>query len=252
MRFAALGSGSRGNAILVNYRSTLLMVDCGLSVKATEARLRMLDCEPGDVTALLVTHEHSDHIQGVAALATRHGVPVWMTAGTAMSPAVRSLSRINLFRGDVSLEIGSIRVQPFPVPHDAREPTQFSFEAGGRKLGVLTDTGYITPHIRERLQGCDALAVEFNHDLDSLKRGPYPPYVKARICSDLGHLSNAQAAQLMREVGHAGLQWVAALHLSKKNNSSALVRDALVERLPTPFPLHIADQDQPIGWIAID
>ncbi len=252
MRFASLGSGSRGNAILVNFRSTLLMVDCGLSLKATVSRLKMLDCRPADVSALLVTHEHSDHIQGVAALATRHGVPVWMTPGTAMSPAARKLTHINHLRGDESLEIGSILVQPFPVPHDAREPAQFSFEAGGRKLGVLTDTGYITPHIRMRLQGCDAIAVEFNHDLDSLQRGPYPAYLKARIASSLGHLSNDQAAQLMAEVEHPGLQWIAALHLSGKNNAPALVRDTLARSLPRECPLHIAAQDQPSGWISID
>ena len=194
MRFASLGSGSRGNAVLVNFGSTLLMVDCGLSLRAAKTRMGMLDCAPADVSALLVTHEHSDHIQGVATLATRHDVPVWMTPGTAMSPAVRKLSHINRLRSDEALEIGSIRVQPFPVPHDAREPAQFSFEAGGRKLGVLTDTGYITPHIRMRLEGCDAIAVEFNHDLDSLRRGPYPPHVKDRIASSLGHLSNDQAA----------------------------------------------------------
>ena len=252
MKFASLGSGSRGNAILVNFRSTLLMVDCGLSLRATEARLQMLNCRPADVSALLVTHEHSDHIQGVAALASRYGVPVWMTPGTAMSPAVSRLSNINPLRADEPLEIGSIRVQPFPVPHDAREPTQFSFEAGGRKLGVLTDTGYITPHIRRRLQGCDAIAVEFNHDVDSLWHGPYPAHVKERIASSLGHLSNDQAARLMAEIDHQGLQWIAALHLSGKNNTPALVRETLNRNVSRQCPLHIAAQDQPTGWIAID
>ena len=252
MRFASLGSGSRGNAVLVNFGSTLLMVDCGLSLRAAETRMRMLDCGPADVSALLVTHEHSDHIQGVATLATRHGVPVWMTPGTAMSPAVSKLDHINHLRGDGTLEIGSIRVRPFPVPHDAREPAQFSFEAGGRKLGVLTDTGYITPHIRKRLEGCDAIAVEFNHDLDSLRSGPYPAYVKDRIASSLGHLSNDQAAKLMADMEHPGLQWIAALHLSGKNNSPMMVRESLARSLPRECPLHIAAQDQPTGWIPID
>ena len=240
MRFASLGSGSRGNAVLVNHRSTLLMVDCGLSLKATEARLELVDCTPAEVTALLVTHEHSDHIQGVSRLASRHGIPVWMTPGTATCPAVRNLSHIHHLRNDEAVEIGSIRVQPFPVPHDAREPTQFAFEAGGRKLGLLTDTGFITPHIRTRLEACDAIAVEFNHDLDSLHRGPYPASVKARIASSLGHLSNDQAAQLMVDVHHPGLQWVTALHLSGRNNSPSLVREALAARLPGELPLHIA------------
>ena len=238
--------------MLVQFRSTLLMVDCGLTIKAAESRLAELGFDPGDVTALLVTHEHADHIQGVAGFALRHGIPVWMTPGTAMSRAVRRLTHINRLRGHDQLEIGSIRVQPFPVPHDAREPTQYCFQAGGRKLGVLTDTGYITPHIREHLQGCDAIAVEFNHDADSLRSGPYPPALKARIASSLGHLSNDQAAELLTDVAHPRLQWVTALHLSGKNNTPAMVREALAERLPNRCPLHIATQDQPTGWIHID
>ena len=252
MRFASLGSGSRGNAMLVQFRSTLLMVDCGLTIKAAESRLQELGFSPGEVTALLVTHEHSDHIQGVAGFALRHAVPVWMTPGTAMSHAVRRLAHINRFRGHERLEIGSIQVQPFPVPHDAREPAQYCFRAGGRKLGVLTDTGWITPHIRQRLQGCDAIAVEFNHDAQSLHGGPYPPALKARIASSLGHLSNDQAAQLVSDVAHPQLQWVTALHLSSKNNTPALVREAVADRLPHGCPLHVATQDQPIGWIHID
>ena len=252
MRFASLGSGSRGNAMLVQFRSTLLMVDCGLTIKGAESRLLELGFAPGDVTALLVTHEHADHIKGVAGFASRHGMPVWMTPGTAKSRAVRKLTHINRLRGDEPLEIGSIQVQPFPVPHDAREPAQYCFRAGGRKLAVLTDTGYITPHIRAQLQGCDAIAVEFNHDVDSLRSGPYPPALKARIASSLGHLSNDQAAQLMSEVAHPRLQWVAALHLSGKNNTPGLVRASLAERLPDGCPLHIATQDRPTGWIHID
>ena len=228
------------------------MVDCGLSLKAAKERLATLDCRPGDVTALLVTHEHSDHIQGVAGFATRHDVPVWMTPGTALSVAVRKLAHINRFHCHERLDIGSIRVQPFPVPHDAREPVQFSFQAGGRKLGVLTDTGHVTSHIRQRLQGCDAIAVEFNHDADSLRRGPYPQSLKARIASPLGHLSNAQAAELTAEVGHSELQWVAALHLSEKNNSPALVRGALAEKLRHAHRLYVATQDEPTGWITVD
>ncbi len=252
MRFASLGSGSRGNAILVNFRSTLLMVDCGLSLKAAVSRMETLGCGPADVSALLVTHEHSDHIRGVATFASRHDVPVWMTPGTAMSPAVSELPQLNRLRSDESLEFGSITVRPFPVPHDAREPAQFAFEAGGRKLGVLTDTGHITPHIRRRLQGCDAIAVEFNHDLESLQRGPYPESVKARIASSLGHLSNDQAAQLLAEVEHPGLQWVAALHLSGKNNTPERVRESLAQSLCRDYPLHIAAQDRSSGWIPID
>ena len=253
LRFASLGSGSRGNAVLVESGSTLLMVDCGLTLKAAEARLRGLGRHPRDVDALLVTHEHSDHIQGVARFARRHGTSVWMTPGTASSGAARKLAHINTFSCHRRLEIGSIDVQPFPVPHDAREPAQFAFQAGGRKLGILTDTGHITSHIKERLTRCDAIALECNHDLDTLWRGSYPEHLKSRVASSLGHLNNGQSAALLDAVGHPGLQWVVALHLSEKNNTPDLVHRSLAERLHHPKQsLHVATQDDPSDWIAID
>jgi phosphoribosyl 1,2-cyclic phosphodiesterase len=239
--------------MLVESSSTLLMVDCGLSVKAVEKRLGVLGRHPRDVDALLVTHEHSDHIQGVARFAARHGTPVWMTPGTASSSAARKLTQINTFNYHRELKIGAIDVQPFPVPHDAREPSQFVFRAGDRKLGILTDTGHITAHICERLEGCDALALECNHDLDTLWSGAYPEHLKARVASSLGHLNNSQTADLLGAVGHRELQWVVALHLSEKNNSPDLVHKSLVERLDHPRQsLHVATQDEPSGWIAID
>ncbi len=239
--------------MLVESSSTLLMVDCGLSVKAVEKRLGGLGRHPRDVDALLVTHEHSDHIQGVARFAARHGTPVWMTPGTASSSAARKLTQINTFNYHRELKIGVIDVQPFPVPHDAREPSQFVFRAGDRKLGILTDTGHITAHICERLEGCDALALECNHDLDTLWSGAYPEHLKARVASSLGHLNNSQTADLLGAVGHRELQWVVALHLSEKNNSPDLVHKSLVERLDHPRQsLHVATQDEPSGWIAID
>ena len=239
--------------MLVESSSTLLMVDCGLSVKAVEKRLGGLGRHPRDVDALLVTHEHSDHIQGVARFAARHGTPVWMTPGTASSGAARKLTKINTFNCHRELKIGAIDVQPFPVPHDAREPSQFVFRAGDRKLGILTDTGHITAHICERLEGCDALALECNHDLDTLWSGAYPEHLKARVASSLGHLNNSQTADLLGAVGHRELQWVVALHLSEKNNSPDLVHKSLVERLDHPRQsLHVATQDEPSGWIEID
>ena len=253
LRFASLGSGSRGNAVLVESGSTLVMVDCGLALRAVEKRLHGLGRHPRDVDALLVTHEHSDHIQGVARFAARHGTPVWMTPGTASSRAAGKLTRINTFNCHRELKIGMIDVQPFPVPHDAREPAQFVFRAGDRKLGILTDTGHITAHIRERLERCDALALECNHDLDALWSGAYPEPLKARVASSLGHLNNAQAAELLDAVGHRELQWVVALHLSEKNNTPDLVYESLANRLDHPSQsLHVATQDEPSAWIEIE
>jgi len=253
LRFASLGSGSRGNALLVELNDTLLMVDCGLTLKATQQRFDALGREPRDVKALLVTHEHADHIQGVARFARRFGTPVWMTAGTAAAGATSSLTRLHTFSVHRKLSFGEMEVQPFPVPHDAREPAQFIFHGGGRRLGVLTDTGYITSHISDRLTGCDAIALECNHELAMLMSGGYPASLKRRIASQRGHLSNDQAAGLLDAVGHQELQWVIALHLSEQNNSSGHVRESLSQRLRgSGQTVHIASQHQPSEWLTVE
>jgi phosphoribosyl 1,2-cyclic phosphodiesterase len=252
LRFASLGSGSRGNSLLIELNETLLMVDCGLSLKAVEERLRVLGRTPLDVTALLVTHEHADHIQGVARFARRYNTPVWMTPGTGSTAATTGISRRHTLNCHRELEIGEITVQPFPVPHDAREPCQFAFAGAGRRLGVLSDTGHITSHITERLAGCDALALEANHDLEALRRGPYPASVKQRVASSLGHLNNTQAAQLVETVNHPELQWVVALHISEQNNSHDTVRDFLTPALTRgEQSLHLAEQNTPSEWLEI-
>ncbi len=252
LRFASLGSGSRGNAVLVESDSTLLMVDCGLTLKAVEERLRTLDRDPQDIKALLVTHEHSDHIKGVPSFVRRHSTPVWMTHGTAASAAAQKLTKVHVFNCDQILNIGSFEVKPFTVPHDAREPVQFVFQADCRKLGMLTDTGHITPHITKHLANCDALALECNHDIDTLRNGVYPERLKARVASSYGHLNNGQVVGLLDAVGHKDLQWVMALHLSEQNNSFDLVCKALAEKLAKPNQsLHVATQNEPSEWIEI-
>lgn len=229
------------------------MVDCGLARRTVEERLGTLGRSPLDVTALLVTHEHGDHSQGVGTFSRRYGTPICATPGTAAAipgtKGARGSKQINCHR---ELEIGSIAVEPYPVPHDAREPCQFVFRAGGRRLGVLTDTGHVTPLITDRLTGCDALAVECNHDLKMLHEGDYPPSVKARVASPYGHLNNAQTARLLESVQHGGLQWVVALHLSERNNSDGRARQAIDPILgPCGLKLDIATQDTPTAWFEI-
>jgi len=251
LRFASLGSGSRGNASLVEFGSTLLMIDCGLPLKVVEARLRAVGREPRDVTALLVTHEHNDHAHGVASFARRYNTPLWMTAGTAS--AIGGLANVSLLSPHRGLTIGAVDVQPYPVPHDAREPCQFVLAAGGRRVGILTDAGHVTAHMCERLAPCDAVAVECNHDLDSLLSGPYPESLKTRIASRFGHLNNAQTTELLGRLDRARLQWIVALHLSEQNNSPERVRAALGPALEDArYPLHLATQDTPTDWLAID
>jgi phosphoribosyl 1,2-cyclic phosphodiesterase len=251
LRFTSLGSGSRGNASLVEFGSTLLMIDCGLPCKVVEERLQAVDRQPRDVTAILVTHEHTDHAQGVATFTKRHNTPVWTTPGTAS--ALPTITRIQHLSSHRELTIGGINVQPYPVPHDAREPCQFTFTAAGRRLGMLTDAGHITPHMYERLGACDALALECNHDLASLQRGPYPDALKARVASRFGHLNNDQTTELLSRLDSARVQWVMGLHLSERNNSPEHVRAALKPALEKAlYPLHLATQDAPTPWLALD
>jgi phosphoribosyl 1,2-cyclic phosphodiesterase len=251
LRFASLGSGSRGNAALVEFGSTLLMIDCGLPRKAVEERVRALDREPRDVTAILVTHEHADHAQGVAKFARRYNTPLWMTPGTAS--ALPQLRRVNTLSCHRELAIGGIDVRPYPVPHDAREPCQFTFGAGGRRLGMLTDAGHVTPHMLEQLTGCDALALECNHDLPSLTNGPYPEALKARVASRFGHLNNGQTTELLQRLDPTRVQWVMGLHLSETNNTPEQVRATLKPALEKArYPLHLATQDAPTSWLTLD
>jgi len=253
VRFASLASGSRGNALLVEHDATLVMVDCGLGIKALEQRLRAVGREPRDLTAVLLTHEHSDHVRGIGAFARRYDVPIWSTAGTAAAASLTGLPRLRVFSGGRPLELGAMTIEPFTVPHDAREPCQFVFATDRRRLALLTDTGHVTEHVRERLTGLDAIAVEFNHDLDALWAGSYPEAIKRRIASSLGHLNNGQAAELLRGLDNDALQWVMALHVSEANNSRECVAGALSMALGDAHDAvaHHARQDEPSGWLEI-
>jgi phosphoribosyl 1,2-cyclic phosphodiesterase len=251
LRFISLGSGSRGNASLVEFGSTVLMVDCGLPCKVVEERLAAVDRQPRDVTAILVTHEHTDHAQGVATFTKRHNTPVWTTPGTAS--ALPTITRVRHLSCHRSLTIGAIEVQPYPVPHDAREPCQFTFAANGRRLGMLTDAGYVTPHMVERLKECDALALECNHDLPSLQNGPYPDSLKARVASRFGHLNNQQTTELVQRLDVTRVQWLLGLHLSERNNTPEHVRSTLRPALENArYPFHLASQDAPTAWLSVE
>ena len=251
MRFAYLGSGSRGNAAVVEAGDTLVLIDCGFSVKETRKRLARLDKVPEDLTAILVTHEHSDHFSGVARLSKRYSIPVWLTPGTHAATGER-VAEPRLFDCHGSFTLAAVTVEPVPVPHDAREPCQYVLSDGRRRIGVLTDTGHITPHIRKSYSHCDALAVECNHDRDLLENGPYPVALKRRVGGRLGHLSNAQTAELVGEVVHSGLKHVVAVHLSAQNNTPDHARDALSEALDcSPGDITVADQDDGMGWLDV-
>ncbi|MBI4998261.1 MAG: MBL fold metallo-hydrolase [Rhodocyclales bacterium] len=248
MRFASLGSGSRGNALVVEAGRTRILLDCGFGPRELARRLARAGLAPGDLDAILVTHEHADHVGGVAACARRYAIDVFLTHGTLGAAPLADVS-VEVIDGHTPFAIGDIEVLPFPVPHDAREPTQFVFADGARQLGVLTDAGCVTPHMVEMLSGCAALVIECNHDAAMLAAGRYPPHLKRRIAGRFGHLDNAAAADLLARVDRSRLRHVVAAHLSQENNTPALAMAALAAVLDcAPDWLAVADQDSGCDW----
>ena len=258
MRFASLGSGSEGNALLVeedgSERPSRVLLDCGFSLKETERRLARLGLGPAALSAIVVTHEHGDHISGVFKLARRYALPVFATHGTVRSSDQHEIDGVDLHYcvPGRDFAIGSLVVTPYAVPHDAREPVQYLFSNGRRRLGVLTDAGSPTAHIVERLSGCHALVLECNHDRDLLRQSNYPPSLKARIAGPYGHLANDIAAEILGRIDRSVLGVVIAAHLSRTNNSPALAQAALASVLGSSTGwVRVADQDAGWDWTAV-
>jgi phosphoribosyl 1,2-cyclic phosphodiesterase len=252
-RFASLGSGSRGNATLVEAGDTRVLVDCGYPAREFSARCERLGFDPGSLNAILVTHEHGDHMRGVGAVARRFGVPVWMSHGTWHAADYGAIAELNRFASHAGgFTLGELNIEPVPVPHDAREPTQFVFGYRGSRFGLLTDLGSITPKVVAAFARVDALLLECNHDPDMLASGPYPPSLQARVGGRYGHLNNGQAADLLRRIDHGRLRHLVAGHLSEKNNSPELAREALLavsDRLCDC--LSLLGQDESSDWFAL-
>ena len=251
MRFASLGSGSRGNALVVESGATRILVDCGFSTRVTLTRLARLGLAPEDIDAVLVTHEHSDHLHGVAGFCGRFGIPVFLTHGThiALPDAGGGLPEHRLIDSHRPFAINDLHIQPFPVPHDAREPVQFVFSDGDVQLGVLTDCGTVTAHIIAMLKKCDALVLECNHDADLLAASRYPFVLRQRIAGDYGHLGNHQAAELLERIEQGRLRHVVAAHLSEESNRPKLAAAALAEALNcTADWIGVADQESGCDW----
>jgi phosphoribosyl 1,2-cyclic phosphodiesterase len=251
MRFASLGSGSRGNSLVVDAGDTKLLIDCGFSARAALARLARLTILPEDLSGILVTHEHSDHAAGIFRFSACFGIPVYMTHGThaMVSQEARPPAECRPIDGHAKFSVDGIEVTPFPVPHDAREPVQFVVSDGQCRLGVLTDCGAITPHVAATLNGCQALVLECNHDPGLLAASDYPALLKRRIAGGFGHLCNAQAASLLRRIDTAALRHVVAAHLSEQNNRPGLARNALAQALGCAEDwIGVASQEGGIGW----
>ncbi|MFM8466839.1 MAG: MBL fold metallo-hydrolase [Oxalobacteraceae bacterium] len=254
MRFASLGSGSEGNALLISASSgattTHLMLDCGFVTREVERRIARFDVDPARLAGILVTHEHSDHVGGAFRLARRYRLPVWLSHGTFEAvQADASGVEVRFCRDAETFTVGDMQITPYTVPHDAREPLQYVATDGHRKLGVLTDIGRATPHVIDSLAACDALLLEFNHDSEMLAKSAYPASLKTRIAGPLGHLSNAHAADLLEAIDKSRLKKLVAAHLSKKNNTPELARAAVDRVVSRDIEVQIASQEQGFEWI---
>ena len=248
MQFASLGSGSKGNATLVRAGATLIMVDCGFSLRQTLQRLERLAVAPQQLDAILVTHEHSDHSSGVAALSRKFEIPVYLTHGTAGTGRCEDNFIEHCFNCGDSFRIGELDIRAVAVPHDAAEPCQYRFTWGERNLGILTDLGSLTPHVVENFRDCHSLLLEFNHDLEMLMEGPYPAHLKRRVAGDWGHLNNDQAAELLRQIDGDNLQQLVVGHISEKNNSRHRAEAALLSALASLDKVVFAEQAGGFDW----
>lgn len=251
MRFGCLGSGSKGNAWLVEAGDTRILVDCGFGVRETGRRMGRLGIEVASLSAILVTHEHSDHGRGAAKVAQAARCPVWLSHGsqTMLEAMGEAPTSPRILAGHQVFAVGDLEITPYPVPHDAREPVQFLFSDGDRRFGLLTDAGHVTAHMERVLEGCEALALECNHDVAKLEAGSYPAALKRRILGRYGHLDNAAAAALLARVAGPGLKHVVAAHLSEENNAPELARSALAGALGCEEHwIGVADQEDGLNW----
>jgi len=257
LRFCSLGSGSTGNATLVEGSSgtttTRLLIDCGFSLKELENRLALRELALADIDALFITHEHADHVGCALALARRQPLRLCMSRGTWQAIASPDAAGIEFVRDGERVAVGDLELVPYTVPHDAREPLQLVCGDGAVRLGVLTDTGAPTPYLLRRLEGCEALVLECNHDPDLLAASSYPPALKARIAGAYGHLGNDAATRILAWLAHGGLRHVVAAHLSEMNNTKALAQAALGQALgASAAEVVVADPVSGFGWLTVD
>jgi phosphoribosyl 1,2-cyclic phosphodiesterase len=256
IRFKSLGSGSSGNATVVQARSGTqvahLLVDCGLGIRELDKRLGKAGMMADQIDAIFITHEHGDHIGCARQLALRERIPVYMSGGTYAAigePDFAGLLRIAC--DGLVFEVGSMQVRPFTVPHDAREPLQLTCGDGETRLGVVTDLGHVSAHVMQEVAGCATLLLECNHDEGMLAASAYPPFLKRRVSGAYGHLANTAAGYLAQSVLASGsLRQVVAAHLSEQNNTPVLARAALAQALSCGADdIHVADGPSGSAWM---
>ena len=247
MRFSVLGSGSRGNAVYVESKGSAALIDAGFSGKELQRRMQSIDRDLSDVKALCITHEHNDHICGAGIISRRFEIPVIINDATldAASGKIGKLYDTTIFSAGDIIEVGDLTIRSFRISHDTADPVGFVISDGNKRLGYLTDTGKVSHLMAQRLISCHGVILEFNHDLEMLKYGPYPLPLQQRVRSSRGHLSNDDAANFLIELMGGEVQEVVLAHLSEKNNTVNLARAAAIKSL-TQWPavnVHIAKQD---------
>lgn len=254
LRFKSLGSGSTGNATVVQAGGptglTHLLIDCGLGIRQLDQRLGGAGMLAEQIDAIFITHEHGDHIGCARQLALRERIPVWMSEGTWLGLGQPDFGGLLRIAADcVPVAVGALEIRPFTVPHDAREPLQLSCTDGVSRLGILTDLGHATSHVLQQLAGCSTMLLECNHDPEMLALGPYPHFLKRRVGGDWGHLANTAAAAIAQAIQPHGLRQVVAAHLSEQNNRPELARAALAQALGDRCEIHVADGRSGSGWL---
>jgi phosphoribosyl 1,2-cyclic phosphodiesterase len=244
-----LASGSKGNAIYVSDGRTAILVDAGLSGIDIEQRMRSAGLRIADLGAVVVSHEHSDHIRGVGVLARRYNLPVYASSRTALAaaPQLGRIADLRAFRIGLGFDIEGLTLHPFATSHDAQDPAGFTVSASGAKIGIATDLGIATGMVKQHLKECSLLVLEANHDPRMLVEGPYPWPLKQRIKGRHGHLSNEESRDLLGEIRHKGLCHVILAHLSEINNTPEKALQAVEQALGADHPhtrLHVACQDR--------
>jgi len=231
-----LASGSKGNAVLVCSHKTRILVDAGTTCKELVRRLEKSGTEARRLEAILITHEHRDHVSAAGTLSRRFNLPLFATRGTLdnLPPETGNPASVSVFSTGRSFEVGDLCIHPFSISHDAREPAGFIIENETTRLGICTDLGVATHLVKVRLQGCHGLVLEANHDVKKLASGPYPPFLKQRIRSAHGHLSNDESRQLLEDIHHEAMRFVVLAHLSETNNSPDLVAESCTRLRQSP------------------
>lgn len=256
MQFTSLGSGSEGNATVIQGGNTTILLDCGYSFVRLEERLNDRGLSADQLDAVLVTHEHSDHCKGVGVLARKLRLPFYASRGTANSVLARDGDNpklealIHEIDPDRPFRIGDLSIFPISVPHDASQPTQFVFRYSNVSLGVLTDCGSITSSMVTHYSDLDALLLETNHDLEMLLEGPYPHYLKDRVAGDFGHLNNRQSRSFADEVIGSNMQHLVLGHISQQNNDVGVIKEEFTH-LESEVEITYATQSGGTEWITV-